>query len=167
MKNFTEQQERVAAMANDKTTAHQLWCNQIQAQLEAILWPKRIQTGKHLIQMPKPEVRKQAELVIETVVTFENTRLRVVVDEIIAKLDASTAQLNSLHDEFKATKRWEFRKRSKIRIELHRAEAIRDAYQQSVLIVVNTKPLEAQPEIKSYINGGPVEPIVKPQMSVN
>ena len=121
-----------------KETAHQLWCDQIQSELNWILYPKNVRNGKSAFMTTKDSIRTRADCAISAVVNFENLRLRIVVDEMIVRLD----DVKKLHDATKGikTKFYQLDKIRHKRIMLAEQKATLDAYQAAVLILVNTKP---------------------------
>jgi hypothetical protein len=130
------------ATQETKVTAHQLWCNRLQGQLESILFPKKVQKGKHVFQTTREEVRRTTEQAIYVAMQFENTRLRVHVDEVIKLLNVASSECERLEKELKDLSPIRFRKRNKIRREHNFMVATREAFQQSVKIMVNTTPPE-------------------------
>jgi hypothetical protein len=140
---------------NDKTSAHQLWCNILQDQITATLWPKRLQKAKSSFMTSRAECRRQAEEVIGQAIHFENTRLRVVSDEMIARLEASKKVVDILEKEFKSLHPFRFVRLRLLRIEHSKALAVQEAFQAAVLVLVNTPPPN---KVTEY---------VEPQMEVN
>jgi hypothetical protein len=123
-----------------KVTAHQLWCNIIQAQLQSLLFPKRVANGKGHFMTSKAECRRLMEESLSAVVTFENTRLRVVVDEMQNYLQAHSTIAENLLREFQRCNRIRFWKRLRLKWQYASAVAVREAYQKAVLVLVNTAP---------------------------
>lgn len=133
---------------NDKTTAHQLWCNQVQESLIAIIYPKRIEKGKSAFMTSRAEIKRVLDESLSAVVTFENTRLRVVSDEMISRLDSAKKSVASLESEFKRTHPFRFMKLRRLRTDHSKAKAIQEAYQSAVLVLVNTPPPFETPNVK-------------------
>lgn len=138
-----------------KTTAHQLWCNYLQNAMEMILWPKRIQNGKSAFMTSKANVKDTAEHAIAAAIHFENTRLRILVDEMIKKLSAANAEVDVISSQYKETSPFRIWKRFRIKHDYQRANAVAQAYQDAVKILVNTPPPSETPEQ------------VKPEMKVS
>jgi hypothetical protein len=123
---------------NEKETAHQLWCDRIQNDLEKILWPKAIRNGRTSFMASRDSFRVRADEAKTAAVNFENLRLRIHVDEMILKLNAA----NKAHEEAKALKPswYQVKKLRARRIRIAETKATLEAYQAAVLILVNTKP---------------------------
>jgi len=133
-----------------KTTAHQLWCDQINEQLDAILYPKSVRNGKLAFMTSKTRMRVAADQALQAVTHFENTRLRVVLDELIKKADATQKGIDDLRADIKALYIWQFGKRRQY---MHMAQRLSDqnqAYREAILIMVNTPPEKKK------------EPVMKP-----
>lgn len=126
-------------MTNTKReTAHQIWCDRIQSELNWILYPKNVRNGKSAFMTTRESIKTRADQAIKAVIDFETLRLRIIVDELILKLDASKKAL----DEVKALKvKWyEFGMQLEKKKMIAANTATLEAYQAAVLVMVNTKP---------------------------
>jgi len=123
-----------------KITAHQLWCNVINDLIATILWPKRIQNGKSAFMTSRSECQRLAQTVIDEITNFENTRLRVVVDEMIKNLKAAQDECDRLELWHKNTNPIRLWKCYNLKMQHRQAIAVREAFQVAVLILTNTPP---------------------------
>lgn len=139
-----------------KTTAHQLWVDKLIDQLGPTLFPKSVQRGKVAFMTSKESVRLRAEKAIGQAVDFENTRLRVVVDEMISKADHAQKVINGYRDEIKGLNIWQMGKRKKIMAEVNKWIHKAEAFQEAILVLVNTPPPKAK-----------IEDPPKPAMHIN
>lgn len=116
-------------------TAHELWCEALRNGLSAALDPA---------QPVKQSTRIANALQFAN--HFENTRLRVVMDETIKLLEASSNRCAEIAAEHKAAPWWRPRY-ARILQRQHQDQLIKQqAYQDAVLILCNTPPPMAKPE---------------------
>lgn len=111
-------------------TAHELWCEALRNGLSVALDPDQ----------PTVKQANRIANALQFANHFENTRLRVVMDETIKLLDASSNRCAEIAAEHKATPWWRPRLARKLQRQ-HQDQLIKQqAYQDSVLILCNTPP---------------------------
>jgi hypothetical protein len=123
-----------------KTSAHQLWVDGINETVAKIMKPASLQKKAYGFMTSKLQLENTLKRVLDAITEHENTRLRVVVDLIIAKLNGTTSALDEVKAEHAATHRLNLFKKKRLR-DLAREITVRQSVIQDILlVVVNTRP---------------------------
>ena len=130
-------------------TAHELWVALAQERILAITYPDSIRDGKYSFMTSRDTLLKRAEEAAHFIQHFETTRLRLNLDGIIDKLEASEKRAQELHAEHQATPWFRFRHRARL-IRQHKDQRImQEAFKQAVLHISNTPPPTLEVPVKA------------------
>lgn len=121
-------------------TAHELWDNQLHAELVEILFPKRIREGKSFYQTSRATQQHNTEKVLGVTRFMNTTRFRTVVDALVAEAQNQQECIKGFANERRSIQWWQFAKLRKNRIKINQHQDMLFAYQKAIKIVVNTKP---------------------------
>jgi hypothetical protein len=119
-----------------KLTALELWNREMRKHLEDHLIV-RVTRNRML---PLKKHLEKAEQAIQVAERFEVTKHRVIVDILISKLENTKQVIEGYTGDVKNTWLFQFRKRRLLKAKINTFKDMQYAYQQALLIVVNTPP---------------------------
>jgi hypothetical protein len=150
--------------------ANQLWVDHVAYQLRVILEPP-IKNADHSFHTSVSQLKLRSDKAVELMVAYSNTRLRVVVDEIIQHLELVRGEHKRIDEEFKATHWIRFKKKRELFVQACGLATQEHAFQTSLLVVLNTLPPQKKVEHAGLVDVKENPPVAvinekEPQMEV-
>lgn len=124
---------------NEKT-AHDLWCEQGKQRLEAVLYPPSMKDKKLAFMITRTTLRERCDQALSIFSHHETTRLRIVIEAMIALLDATSRRRQEIKDEHHATPWYRFAKRRRLQRQDQDQLLLQEGYKNAVKVISNTPP---------------------------
>lgn len=121
-------------------TAHDLWCEQGKQRLEAVLYPPSMKDKKLAFMITRTTLRDRCNEALSIFSHQETTRLRIVIEAMIALLEAVDRRRLEIKEEHHATPWYRFAKRRRLQRQDQDQLLLQEGYKNAVKVISNTPP---------------------------